>query len=816
MGKRTKVIKRAQKYIKQGRVESAVTVYKKLIEENPRDWGLINMVGDLYASMGKTEAAIDYFERIADHYAKDGFFLKAIAIYKKITKLKPESPDVYVRLAKLYDMKELPMETKMNYLEGAKLYLRKAQAGKAREIYELLIKLEPENYKFRLNLAELFLQQGEHSRAVDEFRILASKMMVAGNIAEAKEVLERIYRMEPENPEIVSSMADIYCQEENVDKAVETLERMLQSHPDNTLLLNKMGELFIKDSRFNEAAEKLRTVLYLEPENLLAKFNLGLISLEKGELEEAYQLMEPLIDYNLTQKREKEAVTQLNAFLNRDPSYTEALEKLAKVYTSLSNLAELTAVLNKLVDIYLQKGLHIKGIKVLERLVDLDPENVEYDRKLRHLQLQLSPEEQKAIPPAEAPVKEEKAEIAPEELPKQEEMPQRVEGVKSLGDALTEVEIFVKFGLHDRALERLEEILPLYSQNVELHESLKSVYLQKKQYEKAAHEYSILVELCNKRGRKEQAERFTDEAVREIPNQYLDPSVFPVSGVEEAAVIEELEEDRERLPFIEELGEIESLGELSPPTWIEEKAPPPEPEVVEKEEYEIELPGGELEQEEIEKQPSPSETMAEDETATEAEKEPLDLEEELIHQDEVSPIEEEYPEPGQELLEQLPFSPEELTAKDETKTIDEDKRETLQEILQGIKENISKVVGDEDYETRYNLGIAYKEMKLIDEAITEFNISLNSPRRRLQSCTMLGICFMEKGDYAKAVEWFEKGLELVDTDEQKEGLIFYLGQGYEQLGNNEEALEKYQLLYKMNKHFPGLVKKIKELEKAAP
>ncbi len=815
MGKRTKVIKRAQKYIKQGKVESAVAEYKKLIEENPRDWGLINMVGDLYARMGRKEAAIDYFERIADHYANDGFFLKAIAIYKKITKLIPESPNVYVRLAQLYDMQGLPMETKMNYLEGAKLYLRKAQAGKAREIYELLIKLEPENYKFRLHLAELFLQEGEHSRAVNEFRAFATKMIAKGNIAEAKEVLERIYRMEPENPEIVSSMADVYCQEESVDKAVETLERMLQSHPDNTLLLNKMGELFIKDGRFKEAAEKLRTVLYLEPENLLAKFNLGLISLEKGELEEAYQLMEPLIEYNITQKREKEAVTQLNTLLNRDPSHIETLEKLAEVYTSLSNVVELTTVLNKLADIYLHQGLHIKGIKVLERLVDLDPENVEYDRKLRHLQLQLSPEEQKAIPPAEAPAKEEKAEGAPEELPKPEETPERVEGVKSLGDALTEVEIFVKFGLYDRALERLEEILPSYSQNVEVHESLKSVYLQKKQYEKAAQEYSILVELCNNRGRKEQAERFIDEAVRDMPNQYLDPSVFPVSGVEEAAVIEVLEEDRERLPFIEELGEIESLGKQSPPTEIEEKISPPEQEVVEQELEEIELPSGELDQEEIDKEPSPSEAMVEDETATVAEKEPLDLEEELIPQDEVSPVEE-YPEPGQELLEQLPLSPEELAGEDKTKTIDEDKRETLQQILHGIKETISKQVGDEDYETRYNLGIAYKEMKLIDEAITEFNTSLKSPRRRLQSCTMLGICCMEKEDYAKAVEWFEKGLEWVDTDEQKEGLIFYLGQGYEQLGNKEEALEKYQLLYKMNKHFPGLGKKIKELEKATP
>jgi len=812
MGRKTKVIKRAEKFIKQGRVENAIVEYQKLIEENSRDWGLINMVGDLYARLGKKEAALEYFEKIADHYAKDGFFLKAIAIYKKMTKLNPEFPDGYVRLAELYGKQGLPMETRVNYLEAAKLYLRKAQAKQAREIYESLVKLEPENYKLRLNLAEFFLQQGEGSRAVDEFRAIATKLMAKGEISEAKGVLERIYHMEPDNVDLVSSLADVYFKEGRTDKAIEILERTLLNHPDNTRLLNKLGELLIKQNCLQEAEEKFKRALSLEPENLSAKFNLGVISSERGELEEAYQLMEPLIDFNISQKREKDAIAQLNALLMRDPSHIGALHKLAEVYTSLSEVEELTKILNKLTDIYLEKGLQAKGMAVLERLVDLEPDNVEYSRKLRQLQLQPPPEEEKATIPPEDSVKE-KEEVAPEQLPKPEPMPDRMKAVKSLGDTLTEVEIFVKFGLYDQALENLKEILPHYPQNIEVHESLKNIYLQKKWYEKAAHQYTLLVEICNKRGRREQAEKLIDEAVRKIPNQYLDPSIFPVGGAEEAPVIEGLEEDTERLPFIEELGTPEALREPLPTTGAEETAPPPEEMVIEEELEGVELPGGEPEEMEIGIEPSPPEAPADSETATAAEKEPFTLEEELIPQEEVSPLEE-YPEPGQELLEQLPFSPAEHEA--EKRAIEKSQKEALQEILIGMKEGISRQVGEEDYETRYNLGIAYKEMKLIDEAIAEFKISLKSPRRQLQSSTMLGICFLEKGDPAQAVEWFDKGLELADTDEQKEGLLFYLGEGYEKLGNKEEALDKYHLLYRMNKHFPGLGKRIKELEKTIP
>src|SRR5688572_31334861 len=55
------------------------------------------------------------FRSIADHYSKDGFFLKAIAIYKKINKLDPSKLDIYAKLADLYAKQGLAMETKSQY-----------------------------------------------------------------------------------------------------------------------------------------------------------------------------------------------------------------------------------------------------------------------------------------------------------------------------------------------------------------------------------------------------------------------------------------------------------------------------------------------------------------------------------------------------------------------------------------------------------------------------------------------------------------------------------------------------------------------------
>ena len=82
----------------------------------------------------------------------------------------------------------------------------------------------------------------------------------------------------------------------------------------------------------------------------------------------------------------------------------------------------------------------------------------------------------------------------------------------------------------------------------------------------------------------------------------------------------------------------------------------------------------------------------------------------------------------------------------------------LADIFKEFKKGVDKQLGKEDYDTRYNLGIAYKEMGLVDEAIAEFQLAARDQGRLLECSSMLGICFLEKGMAKLAVKWFEKGL----------------------------------------------------------
>ena len=80
--------------------------------------------------------------------------------------------------------------------------------------------------------------------------------------------------------------------------------------------------------------------------------------------------------------------------------------------------------------------------------------------------------------------------------------------------------------------------------------------------------------------------------------------------------------------------------------------------------------------------------------------------------------------------------------KQRTSTIEKNMMEIFKEFKKGVDEKI----GHEDYDTRYNLGIAYKEMGLLEEAIHEFLISAKHPLKFFDSAGLLGICFREKGD----------------------------------------------------------------------
>src|ERR1041385_878200 len=104
---KSRILKSAEKFVATGKTAQAIDEYLKVLKENPKEWNVMIQVGDLYLKINKTAEAVDHFQRVADHYFSDGFFLKAIAIYKRINKLDPSLTDICIKLADLYIKQEI-------------------------------------------------------------------------------------------------------------------------------------------------------------------------------------------------------------------------------------------------------------------------------------------------------------------------------------------------------------------------------------------------------------------------------------------------------------------------------------------------------------------------------------------------------------------------------------------------------------------------------------------------------------------------------------------------------------------------------------
>ena len=139
---------------------------------------------------------------------------------------------------------------------------------------------------------------------------------------------------------------------------------------------------------------------------------------------------------------------------------------------------------------------------------------------------------------------------------------------------------------------------------------------------------------------------------------------------------------------------------------------------------------------------------------------------------------------------------------------------SIDEIFKAFRKKVDQQVEEEDYETRYNLGIAYKEMGLLDEAIGEFQYASRDPKLFLECSSILGICFREKGMSDLAVKWYRKALESTGHPEEKyQGLRYDLGELHMERGEHSQALSLFSEVYGVNSNYRDVASKIRELKK---
>ena len=165
------------------------------------------------------------------------------------------------------------------------------------------------------------------------------------------------------------------------------------------------------------------------------------------------------------------------------------------------------------------------------------------------------------------------------------------------------------------------------------------------------------------------------------------------------------------------------------------------------------------------------------------------------------------------LDEEMPQRDTRMKVADEEPTGDEERdfHEMLSRFRQGIEENIDEA----DFQSHYDLGIAFKEMGLLDEAIAELQKALRAPEGKLRVSEALGACFLEKGAHVVAESILRRSLELPSSgDQERLGILYWLGRALEEQGKRVEARELYGRVFAVDIRFMDVGERAKALARA--
>lgn len=787
-----KVVRAAEKHLAQGKIPAAIKEYNKIVDNDPDDLTALNMLGDLYARASKKKEAIGCFTRIAQHYRELGFALKAIAMFKKIDRLEPGTPEIASNLAVLYEAQGLIVDARAQYLVVADAYSRSGQVPKALEVLRKVADLDSSNTEIRLKLAEGYLRERLDAEAAEAFTKAGAQFLARGAHERALDAYSRALKLFPRDHAALNGLASTHIARGTAYEAAEVLERALAEQPNNTEILALLVRAFV-ESDDAPGAERVAVALAAqEASNYVYLVDVARLYLKNGDAA-ATRVLTTVAEQMLAGRDEHLLIELVNEALARDPEQVEALRLLVRIYTWQRDDEKLRVALERLAEVAEAANLVDVERSALSQLTLVAPDRQDYLERL--CALGVAPEDIAATVESESFARE-----ADQTIP-------TFESFTSISDTAA-AEVSNQTSNDAAEFEWNTVSTPIASESASFAD--------------------LKDDPANTGAAESQPAGFApspdDRAFDFSFNSDASPvaTALPVEDAQEA-ISSTLDPRREAL-LQQELGSVDfyiaqgytdiALDTLN----MLEGQFGAHAEIVARREK--------LKSEEA-LSTAPAALPSEAERVEFAGFTRYDVAEEAaLDKDAPVEIDNSFAEfgvappvaaatipttsaPGE-------FHP--AASATAAPGLDPGLAAIFDEFRAAVEED-EPAVSDGDYETHYNLGIAYKEMDLVDEAVEEFQIAagLVAPQdgtpRYLQCCNLLGHCFMQKNMPQLAVMWFKKGLDVPGrTEDEYQALRFELGAAYEKMGDTERALQAFTEVYGVNVSYRGVAEKVRSLQ----
>lgn len=480
---KSKVLQAAEKYVLQGKIEAAIEEYSKILKKDPKDLMTLNTIADLYDRAGKKEAALKCFHDLAEKSIEAGFVPRSIAVYKRITKLDPESVPTWIRLGELYSMQGLLRDARTHYLQAVEIHMRRQEKEKAREVFEKVLLLDLENPKLQFQMAELYAETGKKNEAIATYLGTVERFLDRNEPSEATRALDALRKLDPDNVDAKVLSGRLCVEQGDYARAVQTLQA-IPSVAGHKGALNWLSHAYMKQGNLLRARDAA-TQLFDLHEDFAGLAQVCEQLLGGGDVEEALGIYQKAWDRLAAQQSHSALIEGLQKILSLQSSHPGALELLWQVHRHAGNRGEAEEIGEVLAHLYVSNGEIEKARDLLAELVELAPENAELAQLLRQVNSRL-PEGARAEMAAAEPVPAMAADLDYVETapPAEETLPVREQEI--VRNCVTESELYITYRQYQQAIEILEKGLVELSGNITLREHLLRVCEQAGQYQKAA------------------------------------------------------------------------------------------------------------------------------------------------------------------------------------------------------------------------------------------------------------------------------------------------------------------------------------------
>ncbi|MBI5634193.1 MAG: tetratricopeptide repeat protein [Nitrospirae bacterium] len=825
----------ADLFAKEGKKEKILDVYAKILSLSPANIPLRIKVADIYIKEGLKSDAAREFVHLARIYDEKGDIQKAREFFQKTLDIQPLNKEATLGLSQVYEKTgeiQLAMEQMRDavvlFPEDLDILFRCADlaslsddTGLGRKCLQRITEKEPKNIRACRMLGKLYLEAGETEMAWNQFLPILDEVLPDLKPDDAVSFLNTFRSIEP--LETGKRLVSLYRQLNEDEHAITELLSIGDAYAEKGLEEDARA-CYTEAERINPLdAEVLKRLTPPEPEpeplaeepqapeiDMSADLNLEAGIQETVPEQETPSIQEINVFAGTTELPETIKPEEFQASVTEDLMVetvkTPEAESKARA-ESITVRAEKTfdEVITE-ADIFSRYGLLSEAQRLLEGLKQRFPENLDVHLRLKSVYtdthdreaavseclilnelykrkddeanaeqalrdaFEISPEDPRLTDQGFARLIERTSFSAPQPISLDEAVSSGELDIDDYEEEIAEADFYSRQGLGTEAVKILERLQKLFPENKDVNDRLAA--LGQTASDLGAGYMQGAIEL--------------PEIVEE-PAEFERPGMFGAD--EEPPITDGLEE--------QETFELPDKHEMFDVFETAEKTTPPLKDVVIEQPVTEEPVAAPVKEERLEE---PAPVM---EAPLQEEQPPVQASAQIT----AAP-------PGETEFETFSLADEDLMDAQEMPepSLDND----VLEIFQEFKKGLEKELGNEDSETHYNLGIAYKEMGLVDDAIKEFQTSREDPARFIQSSTMLGVCYMERGLFTLAIDVLAKAIrDMKERDDSYWALTYELAEAYEKNQNLKEALDLYTGVYGWNAKFRNVSDKMTQLRAQA-